>query len=203
VILTISREYGAAGLAVAEGVARALALELVTNEVEHAAAARLGTSSAEVAEAESGPPLAERLMRGFREATAETADPNNPILDFDESVRAEIEEAIRSRAQRGDVVFLGRFANAVLAGRPDIVRVFLYAERAWRVARIAEVFELAPERAASEVDRTDAERRTLAKDRYAIVWGGRANYDLIVNVGRLGIGGATRAIVAAATAARG
>ena len=202
VILTISREYGAAGLAVAKGVAAVLALELVTDEVEHAAAARLGTSSDEVAEAESGPSLAERLMRGFREATAETSDPNNPVVDFEDTVRAEIEEAIRERALRDNVVFLGRFANAVLAGRPGLLRVFLHADRPWRVARISNLFAMTAEQAGSEIDRTDAERRTIAKDRYGIVWGGRASYDLIANVARLGIDGATRAVVAAGSPGR-
>jgi cytidylate kinase len=203
VIVTISREYGAAGLAVARGVAAALGLELVADEVDRTAAARLGTSSDEVAASESPTPLVERLMRGLRTANAEAVtDSRNPQLDFDETVRREIEEAIRERAIRDDVVFLGRFASVVLAGRVDMLRVFLHAPHAWRVARIAQVFEMKPDDAAREVDRTDAERRRLASERYGTTWGDLRAYDLIIDVGALSIEGAIATVVAAARARR-
>ena len=142
-------------------------------------------------------------MRGLLHRECRSRDRlAQPQLDFDETVRREIEEAIRERAIRDDVVFLGRFANAVLAGRVDMLRVFLHAPHAWRVARIAEVFGVKRDDAAREVDRTDAERRRLASERYGITWGDRRAYDLIIDVGALRIEGAVATIVTAARASR-
>jgi cytidylate kinase len=200
-IVTISREYGAGGLAVAEGVAGALGYELLTDQIPEAVAARLGTSSEDVdARAESLPPFPERVLDGLSAGTAEVIDPEEPRLqgEFDEEVRREIERTIRERAERGDVVILGRVANAVLAGRSGLLRAFVYAEREWRIRRVMEAFHFERGRAVAEVDRVDVERRKFAADRYGITWGDRRFYDVIVDASRLGVEGSIAAIVAAA-----
>lgn len=200
-IVTISREYGAGGLAVAEGVSAALGYELLTDQIPAAVAAKLGTSSEDVdARAESAPSLPERILRGLSAGTAEVIDPDEPRLpdEFDESVRTEIERAIRERAARGDVVILGRVANAVLARSSGLLRAFVDAEREWRIRHVMDAFRFDRARASSEVDRIDVERRKFAAQRYGIVWGDRRFYDLIVDASRLGVEGSVAAIVAAA-----
>jgi cytidylate kinase len=198
-IVTISREYGAGGLPVADRVATALGYELVVDQIPAEVAARLGTSSEEVdARAESAPPLPERILTEMREATVDGMSSFTPWTgDFDESVRREIERAMRERAARGDVVILGRVGNAVLAGMPDVVRAFVYADRFWRIERIIDAFGFDRAKATSEVDRLDVERKRFAAERYHIVWGDRRFYDVIVDSSRLGIEGASAAIVAA------
>jgi cytidylate kinase len=201
VIVTVSREYGAGGLAVAQGVAATLGLELMTDRIPDDVAARLGTSSEDVdARAESAAPLGDRIVTGFGVATAEVIDPRQPHLpgEFDEEVRREIERTIRERAARGDVVILGRVGSAILAGTPQLLRAFVYAEREWRIRYIMEVFGFQRARALAEVDRIDVERRRFAAERYGIVWGDRRYYDIIVDSSRLSIEGAVAAIVAAA-----
>jgi cytidylate kinase len=200
-IVTVSREYGAGGLAVAEGVAAALGYELLTDQIPETVAAKLGTSSEDVdARAESLPPLPERILTELSAGTAEVIDPEEPRLpdEFDESVRREIERTIRERAARGDVVILGRVANAVLAGNPGLLRSFVYAEREWRIRHVMEAFGFDRARAKGEVERIDVQRRTFAADRYGIVWGDRRYYDVIVDASRLGVDGSVGAIVAAA-----
>jgi cytidylate kinase len=204
VIVTISREYGAAGLAVADGVARVLHYELVTDDLPAVVAARLGSSTEEVAaRVASDASLSERVLTGLGAATPELVSTGAPRVgeDFDEDVRREIDATIRERAARGDVVILGRIANAILAGRPNLVRVFLTAPREWRIARLMETFHFSRETAVEEVERTDAARRRVAKDRYAIVWGDPRHYDLILDTSRFGIEGAVGVIVAAVRAA--
>jgi len=204
VIVTISREYGAAGLAVADAVARTLHFELVTDDLPAVVAARLGASTEEVAaRVDSDASLSERVLTGLGAATPELVSTSAPRVgeDFDEDVRREIDAAIRDRAGRGDVVILGRIANAVLAGEPNLLRVFLTAPREWRIARLMETFHFTREAAIEELERTDAARRRVAKDRYQIVWGDPRYYDLILDTSRFGIEGAAALIVAAAKAA--
>jgi CMP/dCMP kinase len=202
-IVTISREYGAGGLAIGERVAALLGYEFVTDQIPATVAARLGTSSEEVdARAESPPPLPERILVGLSDATPDVLGPASPIgaFDFDESVRREIEKAMRERAARGDVVLLGRVGNAVLAGMPGLVRAFVYAAREWRLAHIMETFGMNRAKASAEVDRIDAERRRFSAERYKVVWGDARYYDVIVDASRLGIDGAAATIAAAALA---
>lgn len=202
-IVTISREYGAAGLAVADGVAHALGYELLADQLPKAVAARLGTSPEEVSARESNDaPFSERVLRGLGAGTADVATGlASPAVDeFDESVRREIERAIRETAALGNVVILGRSAAAVLGPRPDVLRVFLTAERAWRIQRVVETFGIARSRAAHEVDRVDAERRTFTRARYKIAWGDPHFYDLIVDTSRFGVDWAVELVVAAVRA---
>lgn len=198
-IVTISREYGSAGLAIADGVASALGYELLTDDLPKSVAARLGTSADEVSQIASGEQsLPEKLLAGLGEGTAELMTPRTPRLpdDFDETVRREIERAIRERAERGDVVILGRNAGAILGSRPDLVRVYLTAAREWRLQRLCAAFGQDPATASADLDRVDAARRKFAKDRYKIAWSDARYYDLMVDVSRFGIDGAVALVVA-------
>lgn len=201
-IVTISREYGAAGLAVADGVARTLGYHLLTDDLPASVAARLGTSQEEVAaRAGAERPLAERVLGGLEAgnpewieaAAASDADP------FDLQVRRELERSVREYAERGNVVILGRMAGVLLAGRTGLLRVFLTAPKPWRIERIAEAFGLKPERAAAEIARVDARRRNYARERFGMTWGSPDAYDLILDTSRFGIEGAIE-LIAAATA---
>jgi cytidylate kinase len=202
VIVTISREYGAAGLAVADGVAHALDYELLLDDLPRTVAARLGTSAAEVAErAASEASLAERILARLSAGTALSV--NEPGLpgDFDESVRREIERTIRDRAAAGNVVILGRNAGALLGPRPDLVRVFLTGEREWRLARIMESFGNSRATALADLERIDAGRRKIARERYKVAWGEARFYDLLLDASRFGVDGAVELVVAAVRAA--
>jgi cytidylate kinase len=200
VIVTISREYGAAGLAVADGTAHELGYALLADDLPKAVAARLGTSPdavAAIASAERS--LPERLIAGLETGTAEVVSSAVPVLptDYDESVRREIERTIRERAVEGNVVILGRNAGAVLGRRPDAVRVFLSADREWRATRIVASFGGSRTAAFADMDRIDAARRRISKDRYGIRLGDAHDYDLLIDVSHFGIAGTVGIVVAA------
>ncbi len=199
-IVTISREYGAAGLAVADGVAEALGYELLTDDLPRSVAARLGTSTDDVARATGAASLAERFLGGLEAGMPEIHSPAAaPMPDaFDETVRREIERTIRERAALGDVVILGRNAGSVLGRRPDALRVFLSGDRAWRVARLVEAFGGSAADAEADVDRVDAMRRKFAKERYKTIWGDARYYDLMLDASRFGVDATIALVVAAA-----
>ncbi len=199
-IVTLSREYGAAGLGVADGAARALGYDLMTDDLPAVVASRLGTSVEELAaRADSTASFSERLLSSLGDATPEALALSAPggSRNFDEQVRLEVERAVRERAAAGNVVILGRLGNAILAGMPGLVRVFLTASVAWRTERLMESFHFTRERAAAELVRTDAARRRVAKDHYKMTWGDPRNYDLILDTERFGVEGTVSIVVAA------
>ncbi len=202
VVITISREYGAAGLAVATGVARRLDFELVTDGSGADLARSFGTS-ADVVAARTGreASLGERMLAELGFGTPELVSPAAARVpeDFDESLRRAFERTIRERAATGRAVFLGRNAGAVLGPKPDVVRVFLWAPVPWRAARLVEAFGLSGETAHADIERTDAARRKFAKDRFDVRWGDRRDYDLTLDVSRAGISGAADLVALAAT----
>ncbi len=203
VVVTISREYGAGGLAVAGGVAVDLGYELLGDDaLSEAVALRMGTSAGSVADRTSEAPLSERILGRLGAGMMETLSLATPRLpdDFDEDVRRTLERTICERAADGRVVILGRNGGIVLGARPDVLRVFLIAERDWRVARLAAYFGQSPERARADLERVDSGRRKFAKDRYDVRWGDPHLYDLVIDVSRVTLATATALIVAAVRA---
>lgn len=203
-VVTISREYGAGGLFVAAGVATELGYDLLGDDaLSQAVADRIGTSAGTVSERTTAAPLPERFLERLGAGLLETISLATPQLpdDFDEDVRRALERTICERAAAGRAVILGRNAGIVLGARPDVLRVFLIAERACRVERLAAYFKQSPERARADLERVDNARKKFVKDRYDVRWGDPHLYDLVIDVSRLTLETATALVVAAVRAA--
>jgi cytidylate kinase len=199
-IVTISMEYGTGARAIAAAAAAALKYELVDEQLPVVVAKRLHTS-AEVVEAaeDSRRSVGERMLAGLELATPEVLSEPTPE-SFDQALLREVQAAIRDYARHGNVVLVGRASSLLLGRRPDVVRVFLHAPRAWRVERIAASLDGDEKAAAAEVDRIDAARRAYVKDWYDVRWGDIDRYDLLLDVSTFGPDGAAGLIVGAVRA---
>ena len=202
-IVTISRAYGAGALAVARALAEQLGYRLVDEQLPVVAASRLGTS-ADVVETVAERPrgFGERVLEQLGGGVPETAQPpaNDPVPA---QTREAIEEAVREEAAEGDAVIVGRMGSAILAGRPDLLRVFVHAPLAWRVAHVVESLGVSEAAARAEIARIDEARRTYAREGYRVQWGDPRNYDLVVDTSRFGVEGSASVIAGAVRAAAG
>jgi cytidylate kinase len=95
------------------------------------------------------------------------------------------------------VIVVGRLGNVVLKDRPNVLRVFLTAPMAWRVAQIVESLGLTEAAAQAEIARVDGGRRAYARETYDFDWGDPHYYDLVLDVSRFGVEGAMALIDAA------
>ncbi len=205
-IVTVSRSYGAAGNAVVRRAAELLGYRVVDEELEVVVASRLGMP-ADVVESVGRNPkrFSERVLEELGGGVPETAQ---PALSFDDQLDVErrrgIERAVREIAEQGEnVMIIGRAAGAILAGRSDLVRVFLKAPLAWRIASIVRQFGVSEDVARAEIARIDEARRAYAREGYRVAWGDPANYDLVIDTARFGVEGAANVLVAAVRAAGG
>jgi cytidylate kinase len=202
-IVTISRVYGAGALAVSRRVAQVLAYRLVDEELPVVAAWHLGTS-ADVVQTVSERPrgFGARVLEQLGGGVPEAAQP--PSEDqFPAETRRAIEQAVRDEAAAGDAVIVGRMASAILSARRDVLRVFLHAPLAWRIAHVAESLGVDEAEARAEIGRIDEARRTYAREGYRVTWGDPRNYDLVLDSSRFGVEGSADLIVAAVRAAGG
>jgi cytidylate kinase len=196
-IVTISNEYGAGAVAIAADAARALGYELVDEQLPVVVAKRLGTSPEEVEAAEDARrSVGERIMSGLELATPEMGVPAVGET-FDERCVREVQSAVREYAAHGNAVIVGRGANQILGRRPDVLRVFMHAPRAWRIAHVATAGGVEEKTAKGEVDRIDAARRSYLADWYDVRWGAPENYDISIDTSTFGHKGAVATIVAA------
>ncbi|MGD0580046.1 MAG: cytidylate kinase-like family protein [Bryobacteraceae bacterium] len=192
-VLTISREYGSAGIYTARMIANKLGWKLLDSELIDAI----------VEQAKVDPKVAERfdervdpwlhrisrkaLWHGAFEGVAELDD----TAVFDAHTMAILtKRIIQEVAEIGGCVVVGRGAQCLLASRADTFHAFVYAPRALRLEnlrkRLPDVEDL--ERAMDTVDRRRADYIRLNYDRDMY---NPQLYDLMVNT-RVGIEAAVR-----------
>ncbi len=94
---------------------------------------------------------------------------------------------IKELAEHGPCVIVGRSADYILRKRDDVLSVFICADEDDRIKRMMRVRDMNPERAAHTVKTTDKTRRTFYEFYTDKKWGAPENYDITLNVSRLGI----------------
>jgi cytidylate kinase len=195
VIVTISNLYGCGAVAIAARVAAELGYELIDSQLPVVVAKRMQISPVQAQAAdETGRSLGARLLSSLELATPEVAVTGFGQT-FDEEYVREAQEAVREFAAHGNVVIVGRAAGAILGRRPDVVRIFMYAPRDWRIERIVAELGLEYKAAASEVDRIDRARRAHLRDWYNVEIGSPAIVDLGIDTATFGTEGSAKLVI--------
>lgn len=201
-IVTVSRQYGAGGSAIAAAVADALRWRLLDNAIVDRVAERLGIAPREVERREERVPslgerLAEALTLGAPEALPAPGGAA-PAATGEERLLAGTARVLRDAAAEGPIVVVGRGAQLVLGGRDDALHVLCYAPRPVLIERIAARQGVSPHEAARLVDETNRRREQYAARHWGRRWLAPEHYHLCLNTGWLGLDGAAHVAVLAA-----
>src|SRR6059036_1390110 len=202
-IITVTRQYGSGGSAVAKRAADSLGWTVIDNEFVEEVARRAGLPAEEVAQREErAPGLLERLARTLAVASPEmfiSSCSTAPRVEQDEATIVKMtERVIAEAAAHGRIVLVGRGAQAVLAQRPDALHVYVVASKPWRMQLAVQRLGVDPASAEQVVDETDRQRDQYVKTYYGRHRHDFVNYDLVVNTERLGLDGAAAVILAEA-----
>lgn len=90
-------------------------------------------------------------------------------------------EVIRSLADQGNCVILGRCADYFLRDRHDCLKVYLHAPEDYRVKRIMDTENLSEENARQKARRMDRRRSDNYHYYTRRIWGHSKNYDLTID----------------------
>ena len=186
-IITIGRQHGSNGHDIARALAQELGYACYDKEIVDTAAENSDFSK--------------EILHSYDEKRVSTyIVPVPHYLGLNESFRLNMQvasaqfDAIRSLAERGDCIFVGRCADYVLRREPDLVRVFIMADEDFRIKTMM---------ARQGLDETDARKlvRQVDKDRASYyryytdqIWGERENFDLILNSAKIGVDGCVQVI---------
>ncbi|OGG56481.1 MAG: hypothetical protein A3F84_15745 [Candidatus Handelsmanbacteria bacterium RIFCSPLOWO2_12_FULL_64_10] len=206
-VITISRQFGSAGLAVARRTAERLGYSCLDRTIVTDVARLANVSEQEIEKHdERGQSLFERLLTGifgspseaypFRALSGVPAGVVGvpPLIEGLERYRMPnrtdvlslIEQVIRSAAGRGNVVIVGRGSQALLADWPEALHVRLVAPLEVRCRRIAEQEGIGLEEAMALIQATDRSRERYIRQHYGVDWEDPDLYHLMVNTGRIG-----------------
>ena len=193
IIITIGRESGSGGHAIAKKLADAMGIACYDKKRLVEGTAKLGGLNRnyvkKLDEKPVGFPFSGRIG-----AFEESPESNVARMTF---------EYIRQIAESGEsCVIVGRCADSVLAGNPNVIRVFVVGDEEDKNRRLAGIQQISPEEADDERKETDRFRRAYHNFYSKTKWGDSRAYDLIINSSRLGIQGTADYIEAFAEAFR-
>lgn len=194
--IAIEREYASGGNEIGQKAADVLELPFYGHEILEIVAKREGVSPARLERME------ERATNSFiysiyamsqiiNGSTDESGLPSPERLHLKEV------EVIKELAQSGPCVFIGHSAGAVLKERPDVLRVFIYADRKFRTARAQSVYGVDSTRVVSTLEKSDNRRANFYRMNMMENWDERKNYHLMLNSARLGVDTCVKLIVSA------
>lgn len=188
-IITISREYGSGGRQIGYMTAKKLGMEFYDKELIDAAAKEIGFPPDLIADREQR--LTNSLLYNFAMGTlygmSYPREPKISELPLTEQIFVAQKKAILEASKEGSCVFIGRCADYILKSRPDVLRVFVYADREVRKRRAVEVYGVLQENIDEFLYQSDKRRRIHYENFTNQKWGSRENYDLMLNSGDLGL----------------
>ena len=189
-VITISRQFASGGAKIAKMVADRLGWTLIDKEFVDRVAEGVGLPPEEVAiREERVPGMLERLAKtlavsspeAFLTTTEYTADNAQPAEEIVRMTNAVIGEA----AEHGDVVLVGRGAQACLAQQHGVIHVRIVAPKDYRVRAATERLKLSHKEAERTVNSIDQDRKAYVQAHYKRNWEDAANYHLVINSARL------------------
>ena len=169
-VITISREFGSEGDAIARKVAQALDYHFVDQKFIGTILTQYGYVEFDK-EFSSLPTFWER----FDAQREKQRDVMANMLD----------QVIQAVAHHGHVVILGRSGFEVLGGFADVIHVRLQAPFPVRVGRVMEQQGLSFEQAETAVKKSDKTRVAFVEEFYKIPWDSIHAFDMVLNTGKI------------------
>jgi len=177
--VTISRDAGNSGPAVARGLADRLGWSVFDSEIVDYIARHSSVQKGMIS----------TLDESARDFVTDAVMALLGAVEHREYGSSDYREALFSTmvaiAQHGEAVILGRGGNIVLGGMRDGLRVRLIAPPAVRIDRLAEEMDIARPEAEKLVRQTDRERRTFVRQQFGRDIDDPCLYDLVINTAGL------------------
>lgn len=187
-VITISRELGSGGNQVAQELSKRLGIPYYDKEIINKTAQEFGVPHEQLQkndEKKTNSFLFSLATAQISGATAAVYPFNDIILD--DRTFMYTSETIKRLAEEPCII-VGRCADYVLQNR-DIVKVFICADEADRVARISESLGISEKNAQKLIQKTDKRRASYYNSYTDREWGRASNYHITVNTSMLGIDG--------------
>ena len=189
-IINVGRQFGSGGRLVALALGRNLGIPVYDQELIAKAAEQSGFSKELFANSDEKRnllALSSFIVDVGRFGSADNYMSDNQLFVIQSNV-------IRSLADKGPAIFIGRCSDYILRDR-KCLDVFVTATDEVRIKRIAERMNITPEQADSLMRKKDRTRETYYNYYTFGNWGVASNYDLCVDSSVLGIEGTADMII--------
>lgn len=167
VIITIAREHGSAGKYIGELVAKKLNIPYYYKEMIALAAQESGLDKEFISELNEKSP---NVLHNLYLSTS-------PIQY---AIQAQ-EKIITKIAEKGSCVIVGRAADYVLRENKNLLKIFIYAPKEYRVNKVMEMYGDTAVQGSKSIEKSDKARSTYYRTISGLEWGKAHNYDLCLD----------------------
>lgn len=181
IVITIARQYGSAGRAVGEQIAKLLGIKLYDKELITMSANIREMSPDVLKSADEKAPssLLYTLALGSSVYTDHSAP--NPFLPINDQLFITQSDIIKNLAKSSPCVIVGRCADYVLRDHPGLVSVFLYADTEFRKQQVMAQHNVSPTEALDMMHKIDRRRMNYYNFYTGRKWGMKENYHLSID----------------------
>lgn len=183
--ITMEREFASGGNEIGRRVAKKLGIALYDRNILVEAAKRLEISPVYIGDLEETAPgsiifnLSKTAMGGSKK--------DNPNLPMTEKLFLEEKKIIEEIVEKEDCVIVGRCASFILKDRADCLKVFIHADKDYRINRAVETEKIAQADAKDFLRKSDKRRSSFYNTHTGWKWGDMSKFDLCLNSQSLGL----------------
>ena len=177
-IITISREFGAGGRSIGKQIATELGIKFYDRDLI-------------LKTAEETTDLTPDEIRKWEERAHINVGFTQSLFDYysrpiDEKIWDAQRKAIRNLADKESCVIVGRNADYILKEFDHLFKVFVYADKEWRIEHLKTLMEGSPTEIEKNMIQADKARKNYCSKLTGRVYGDAHNYDLCINTGKVG-----------------
>lgn len=182
-VITIARGFGSGGKTIGRMLSGNLGIPYYDKELIRLASEESGINEALFGKSD------EKVKGGIfgkpKRYSGELAKPDSSGFVSEENLFGYQAKVIKSLADKGSCIIVGRCADFVLKDRADVIKVFIWADMPTCIKNANIVCGLNEREAEKQIERTDKERSAYYKAHTGKDWDDVRNYDLCLNTSRL------------------
>lgn len=167
VIITIAREHGSSGKQIGKIVAEKLNIPFYYKEVAALAAQESGLHKEFISDINVNSP---KILHDLYLSTTVVQ----------QAIKAQ-EQIIRKIADQGSCVIVGRAADYILSDYENIVKIFIYAPKEYKIENIMKIYGDTYSEAVKNIQHSDETRSAYYHSISGSKWGNSHNYNLLID----------------------
>ena len=184
-IITMEREFASGGNEIGRRVAKELGIELYDRNILIEAAKRLEIPAIYVEQLEETAPGS--IIFNLSKTALGGGHKDSSSLPMAERLFLEEKKIIEEIVEKQDCVIVGRCASYILKDRSDCLKVFVHADKQYRLKRAIETEKISKDEAEEYLRKSDKRRSGFYNVHTGWKWGDMEHFDICLDSGSLGV----------------
>lgn len=194
-IIAMEREYGSGGNEIGRRVAKQLGIKIYDRTILVEAAKRLEIPPIYIAELEETAPGS--VIFNLSQTALGGSGKKQKNMSLSEKLFYEEKKIIEEIVEKGSCVIVGRCASYILKEREDCLKVFVHADKEFRIKHAMEAEKMSRDEAVEVLRKSDRRRSSFYNTHTGWEWGDMRKFDVCLDSGSMGIDTCTAVLAAA------